>query len=417
VPVRKSERSFVFSATKGFCMSAKRLGLSWLVAASLLAACGGSDPDVPGNVPPAGAPSTPGSFTALVSFGDSLSDVGTYAPATSLAGNGTAPYFGGKFTTNGGTTGANGTVWVENLATTLGLLVTPAQVGFGTQSVMCPAAANPALAGTCTAYGQGGARVTDPNGIGKTAGALTVPVVTQIANHLTRFTNFKDSDLVLVYAGNNDVFTQFGAFAAAAAQIQAQAGAGAITPDEANRQLFAAQTVAQGEMKKAALELAALIRTQILAKGGKYVAVMTLSDIADTPFGNSPQVAPARGVLTDLSLIFNLWLRDGLAGAPVRIIDTYALFKDGYANPGTYGITNNTVPACDGAKIQAITSGAVTDGSSLFCNSTPGAPYNGLRAGADVNTWQFADSVHPTTRGHKVISDAFTAQLQSFGWL
>ena len=45
-----------------------------------------------------------------------------------------------------------------------------------------------------------------------------------------------------------------------------------------------------------------------------------------------------------------------------------------------------------------ITGGAVTDGSSLFCNATPGAPFNGLRAGADVNTWQFADGVHPTHR-------------------
>jgi len=25
--------------------------------------------------------------------------------------------------------------------------------------------------------------------------------------------------------------------------------------------------------------------------------------------------------------------------------------------------------------------------------------------------------VHPTTGGHKIISDAFTAQLKSFGWL
>ena len=47
----------------------------------------------------------------------------------------------------------------------------------------------------------------------------------------------------------------------------------------------------------------------------------------------------------------------------------------------------------------------------------PGAPYNGLRAGADVTTWQFADSVHPTTGGHKVISDTFAAQLHSFGWI
>lgn len=387
-------------------------GLS-AIAALLLAACGGGDPSVPGTGSTSGAPTTKGTFTAVVSFGDSLSDVGTYTPATSVTGNGAAPYIGGKFTTNS----ATGTVWVENLATSLGLPVFPAEVGFGTSSVKCPVASVvPAYANNCTAYGQGGSRVTDPNGINHSAGALTVPMVTQIANHLARFGSFKDTDLILIYGGNNDVFTQFGTFAAAAAQIQASAAAGTITADQANQQLFAAQTAAQGEMKKAALELAGYVRTQILAKGGKYVAVMTLSDIADTPFGNSLP-ATARPVLTDLSRIFNLWLRDALAGQPVQFIDTFALFKDAYTNPAKYGIVNNTTPACSVAAISAITSGAVTDGSSLFCNSTPGAPYNGLTAGADVDTWQFADSIHPTTGGHKIISDAFKAQLQAFGWI
>ena len=406
-------------------MRALRRITPWAFAALLLAACGGGDPDVPGTGAPAGAPTTKGSFTAVVSFGDSLSDVGAYAPATSLAGNGTAPFFGGKFTTNETSTGAPdanplGKVWVENLAASLGLVVTPAEVGFDGQSVKCPAAAVPALAGTCTAYGQGGSRVTDPNGIGHNPangkGALTVPMVTQIANHLARFGTFKKSDLILVYGGNNDVFTQFGTFAATAAQVQADAAAGKITADQANLALFAAQQSAEAAMKVAALELVADIETQILAKGGTYVAVMTLSDIADTPFGNSLP-ATARPVLTALSQVFNLWLREGLTNQPVQIIDTFAIFKDGYQNPAKFGIVNNTVPTCDAAKISAITGGAVTDGSSLFCNATPGVPYNGLRAGADVNTWQFADSVHPTTGGHKIISDAFAAQLKSFGWI
>jgi outer membrane lipase/esterase len=402
-------------------MRAIRSLAPWILSATLLAACGGSDPDVPGTGAPAGAPTTKGTFSAVVSFGDSLSDVGAYAPATSLAGNGAPPFFGGKFTTNETSNGlpdANplGKVWVENLAAALGLVVTPAEVGFGASSVKCPAAANPAFAATCTGYGQGGSRVTDPNGIGHSTGALTVPVVTQIANHLARFGSFKSSDLIFVYAGSNDVFTQFGTFAATAAQIQADAAAGKLTADQANLALFAAQQSAEAAMKVAALELVTDITTQILAKGGGYVAVMTLSDIADTPFGNSLP-ATARPVLTALSQVFNLWLRDGLTNQPVQIIDTFAIFKDGYLNPGKLGIVNNTIPACDAAKISAVTAGAVTDGSSLFCNATPGAPYNGLRAGADVNTWQFADSVHPTTGGHKIISDAFAAQLKSFGWI
>ena len=116
----------------------------WVLSSTLLlAACGGSDPDVPGSGSPSGAPTTAGSFTAVVSFGDSLSDVGSYAPATSLAGDGSAPYFGGRFTTNDTTTGAPtatplGKVWVENLAASLGLVVTPAEVGFGGTSVQVP---------------------------------------------------------------------------------------------------------------------------------------------------------------------------------------------------------------------------------------------------------------------------------------
>jgi outer membrane lipase/esterase len=393
---------------------------SWAVTAltaALLAACGGSDPTIPGSVEPAGAPTSKGSFTALVTFGDSLSDIGTYAPATSLTGNGQAPYFGGKFTANS----ATAKVWVENLATTMGLLVTPAEVGFAGASVKCPAAANPALAGTCTAYGQGGSRVTDVNGIGRTTStgapaALTVPVKTQIANHLSRFTSFKASDLVLVWAGNNDVFIQFGAFTAAATAIKTRQAQGAITEAEADKQLFEAQTAAQNALKAAAQELTGYVRSEILAKGGRYVAVFTLPDSALTPFGGALP-ASVKPVLSALVDTFNLWLRDGLGGQPVKIIDQNAPGKDVYANPARYGLTNNTVPTCDSAKISLITAGAITDGSSLFCNSTAGAPYNGIRAGADVNTWQFADSVHPTPGGHKVISDYVTQQLRAFGWI
>jgi phospholipase/lecithinase/hemolysin len=406
-------------------MRAFRSLCPWIISALLLAACGGGDPTVPGTGSPSGAPTTKGSFTAVVSFGDSLSDVGTYAPATSLAGNGQPPYFGGKFTTNETSNGlpdANplGKVWVELIAASLGITVTPAEVGFNGISTPCPAAAVPALANTCTAYGQGGARVTSPMGIGHNAdgsGALTVPVVTQIANHLARFGSFHASDLIFVYAGSNDVFTQFGTFAATATQVQTQLAAGTLTADQANLQLFAAQQAAEQGMKQAAQDLVNDIKTQILANGGTYVAVMTLSDISDTPFGNTEIPASARPVLTGLSQVFNLWLRDGLAGEPVQIIDTYSLFKDAYQNPAKYGFVNNTTPACDPVAISAIIGQTVTSGYSLFCNATPGAPYNGLLAGADVTTWQFADDVHPSTGGHQVISAAFIAQLQSFGWI
>ncbi|WP_414220088.1 hypothetical protein [Cupriavidus necator] len=56
------------------------------VAVTLFAACGGSDNDSkPAENPPL--------KFQVVSFGDSLSDVGTYAPVAQLVG-------GGRFTTN-----------------------------------------------------------------------------------------------------------------------------------------------------------------------------------------------------------------------------------------------------------------------------------------------------------------------------
>jgi phospholipase/lecithinase/hemolysin len=164
-------------------------------------------------------------------------------------------------------------------------------------------------------------------------------------------------------------------------------------------------------MKTAALELADLIRTEILAKGGKYVAVTTLLDMAKTPEGAALPAA-VQPMLTTLPETFELWLREGLTGQPVQVLDVHKLVDDVLANPANYGFTNVTAPACDSAKMPA-----AAKGSALFCNTTPLAPYNALAAGADVNTWFFADLNHPTTGGNKAVSDAVLKQLKSFGWI
>ncbi len=320
----------------------------WVLAAlasGLLAACGGSDPYVPGSGSPEGAPTTQGSFSAAVSFGDSLSDIGAYTPAT---GNGGPPYIGGKWTTNitDLATGQNtAKIWIDNVVAALStpakpIVITPAEVGFAGQSVKCPAEAL-GLGATCTGYGQSGSRVTNPAGIGNDGGALTVPLKTQIANHLARFGSFKDSDLIIIFGGKNDVFVQFGAFAAAAGAIQADPN---TTVDEKKSQLLNAQLAAQGELKKAALELAGYVKSEILAKGGKYVAVWNLPDSTLTPFGQNVLTAETRPVLTGLVDTFNLWLTEGLTGLPVQIVDSNGASRDAYLNPAKYGMVNNAVP-------------------------------------------------------------------------
>ena len=186
--------------------------LSAVVGAALLAACGGGDSE----------PST----TRVVSFGDSLSDLGTYTPATQIPlgqAVGVPPFFGGRFTTNtytGYTATSNSntaTIWVEWVAARLGVAITQDRGGLRSGDGVEPGhrarlrARVPALASSCTGYAQGGARVTNPAGInnpngnginGTSPAPMTLPVVTQVANHLAQFRRTSmASDIVFVWAG------------------------------------------------------------------------------------------------------------------------------------------------------------------------------------------------------------------------
>jgi outer membrane lipase/esterase len=382
-------------------LTRRRWHFSALAAAALVVAgCGGGDTDSP-------------LASRVIVFGDSVSDVGTYTPATQIPlgqNPGVPPFFGGKFTTNShtGYTATNNTsnanVWVEIVAARLGVSLTPAEVGFVTTRVPCPAAA---LAGpnSCTGYAQGGARVTDPNGIGRTGGALTIPLVDQIASHNTRTvtgfrTGFGEGDVVFVLGGNNDVFVQFGAVAQG------------LPPADA---VAAVQT--------AATELATLVKSEIIAKGAARVAVMTLPDFTVTP-AFSIRSAEEKAFLNQLTEAFNTTLLAGLNGSSARVINLRALGSAVVANPAAFGITNVTDAACDPDKISAFTGGRITDGSALFCNAAPAAAFvapvpnlNGLKTGASASTYFFADGVHPTTGGHRVLAGQVWDQIKSFGWV
>jgi outer membrane lipase/esterase len=391
----------------------RRWHLSALAAVALLvAACGGGDTDAP-------------LAKRVVAFGDSLTDIGAYVVATQIPlgqAPGLPPFFGGKFTTNShtGYTATSNTstanIWVEWIAARLGVVITPAEVGFGPAANRrkCPVALSaPALAETCTGYAQGGSRVTNPAGIGNPNGngidgaspaPMTVPMVTQVADHLAAFDGFSGDDIVFVFGGNNDVFVQF----AAAAQIGPEA--------------------ATANVITAATELATLVKEQIIANGAKKVAVVTLLDSSATPFGaavEAQQGAPTRAFLQSLSAAFNTALIAGLEGSRAKIIDARAMNAAVQASPATYGITNITSPACNADIIAAITNGAVTSGSSLFCNAAPEALFtaaglpslNALTPGASASSYLFADGVHPTTGAHKIFADQVWAKLKDFGWV
>jgi outer membrane lipase/esterase len=370
-----------------------------------LAACGGGEVDQPGTGSPAGAPKEKAAYASVVVFGDSLSDGGTYTLFTpSLPGG--AGYLGGRFTNNSPTA----RVWVEHVAAALSLKlsaarwVKPPEAGGG--ALDCP------LKTDCTNYAEGGARVSQAQGIGASMGFTTLPVKSQIDSHLAKNTSFKATDVVLVWAGSNDLLVQLGAFSAKSDQYKAEFAAGRLDADALKKAQFEAQLAAQDEMKKAAQELTALIRSQILGKGARYVVVMNLFDASVAPqFGTRTE--GVKGVISGLAQVFNLWLRDGLTQQPVLWVDAYSLLNAQYA---ATPLAARSSPACDAAKLNQLLSagGKAVDvqGSALFCNDA-----FSLAAGADANTWLFADGLHPTTGAHKILGDKVLADMKAAGWL
>lgn len=348
------------------------------LALAVLAGCGG------GSSSSAASPARP-QFNAIVSFGDSLSDVGSYAAATVDPQTGVAT--GGHFTTN------PGAVWVEDVSATFGLTISPNIAGFGATQVQCPLP-------KCTGYAQGGARVTDPDGIGHSSGELTIPLVTQMDNFLAANTAYKPTDLVFVYGGSNDVFVQAATVAAVAGIANAVPGATTQSVIAAVQQAQQAATVATA---KAATELAGYVRDKILAKRAVYVAVMNLPDSATTPFGAALN-PDNRALLTSLVNTFNTTLQKAIADQALNVvlIDANSNGKQILASPAQYGVSNSTVPVCDLSKLPGQ--------SALFCNQST------LIAGAD-GRYLFADDVHPSAYGHKLFADYVILQLAKKGWI
>jgi outer membrane lipase/esterase len=379
-----------------------RLKLAALGAAALLAACGGSDGGIEVN--------------NTVSFGDSLSDVGTYKVGTIAA------LGGGKWTVNS----ATAMNWTELVASSVN---TPApcaaQTGLLVNIPGLTGAAVTDHAG-CFNYAQGSSRVSNPlgpNAAGLQAapfnqvnlGLMAVPLTTQMSTHLSKVGGaYSGRELVTVLAGGNDAFMNLGAVASAAAggatavggaiaagwsaDVQAAVAAGGA--DAAN----AAATAAVTSMGQAGAELAALVKTQVLAKGARYVVVLNLPDIVQTPFGQSLD-AQTRGLVSTMVTTFNSQLQSGLSGSGVLFVDAYTQGHDQYANPAKYGVTNVTTPAC------SITSPAnPLLGSSITCTAAS-------TIAADTSGYGFADTVHPTPLGYQLLGNYVIAQMRAVGWL
>jgi phospholipase/lecithinase/hemolysin len=448
-----------------------------VMAAAVIAGCGGNDPR-PGDQTPKIK------YASQVSFGDSLSDIGTYKVGT------VAALRGGTFTINGDNTGVNaaltGKNWTELMAAQAGLPAPcPAMTGLDGDaskgfSVPVQTKAN------CYGYAQGGARVTNPVGPGHKAtgsalGALTVPMVTQVKNHLAAVGGkFKGDEIVYVMGGNNDVLIALEELAAGAKAAGEQTGnttfatsltmqlaAGATNPTTAAQSIGLAiateaarpgststtivsaavtaavlagntsaaspavygpmvakaqadataagtkagtdYATAQGpvmvqNIAKAANELVALVKTQIVGNGATRVVVNNMPDIANTPSGLS-QSESTRALINAMVKAFNDTLSAGLSGeAKVLLVDVFSVSHDQATNPGPYGLTNVKDTACD------LTPAKNPLGSSLVCNAT------NVKAG-DVSHYSYADTVHPTPFLQLLLARYVSEKMVAKGWM
>ena len=292
-------------------------------------------------------------FSNVIVFGDSLSDAGYFRPflaAIGLPGPTVATL--GRFTTN------PGPVWSELISQYYG--VTPGASNAGGWI-----------------YAQGGATVATDSP-STPPGFAQRPVSVQITEYLQRSGGRADPNaLFAVWAGGNDFLNNF-----------SRLGAGQITPEQFQAAFLGAAQAEVGQVGR------------LFGAGARYVLVFSLPDLGGTPFALSSGAA-ASAQASQAAAGYNLTLFAGLRTAGLRPIpvDMFALFTEIRTNPASFGFTNITTPAC--GPFPPIT----TSASAQFCI----AGVNTVAPNAE-NTYAFADSVHPTTGAHRVISD-FTKSL------
>jgi outer membrane lipase/esterase len=383
-----------------------------LFLAVFLAGCGGGGSSGGSQAPKVG-------FTSQVSFGDSLSDVGSYAVS------GVAAAGGGQFTVN--ITGAKNN-WTQLMA---------AQTG--QQASSCAAVTGGYGSPTqthsgCYAYGQGGARVTSDVGIGNTdagylpsgayTGAMTLSVTRQIAAHLAAVGgSFSGNEVVYVLAGANDIFVE--AQAVYPAYVAACMGSGIPTIPACSSGGLSATAAQAAAFQQAMSDVTGVadllenqITTNITGKGAKYVVVVNVPDIANTPSavmaGTSAQQLFGAMVTT-----FNAELKTKLASnTNALLVDAYTVNHDEVVNPAAYGLTNITGTACNvasGSWLATNFPNGSGSGSSLGCNA---ANPSAMTAGVTGDThYLFADGVHPTPFGYLLLARLVSKDMLIKGWL
>jgi thermolabile hemolysin len=260
-------------------------------------------------------------FSNVFVFGDSLSDQGRLFAATNQQFPPDPPYFQGRI--------SNGPVWVEDFASRLDLPLSLVN--------------NFAVAGATTSSANYNESILGTD----------LPGLTDQLQQFLGGLNGQAADpnaLYVVWAGANDFFLPF--------------------------------TDPAVVIGQAVTNLATTVGT-LQAAGAQHIVVINLPDLGLTPYARS---LGQETQLTALSAGFNATLQGALAGPGLQstLVDIFSKFQTVAANPATFGLTN------------------VTD-----------AAFNGATVIGNPADFLFWDSVHPTAAGHQIIADAVLDAISS----
>lgn len=253
---------------------------------------------------PRNANATTPTFDAIYVFGDSYSDVGNIFAVTTAAGQPTPPsppYFHGRF--------SNGPIWVEHVASSMGLPMMPSQLG-GTD------------------YAVGGAEVTAP----VAAGGGTIPSIPQqVLLYLSQHGGKADPKaLYILQGGGNDILNATGG-----------------SPQQLGFQIALGLSESELLLRRA---------------GAKNFLIPNLVDISLLPAGRANAAfAQQASIATNKSLNEFLAIEQLLQGIKIRRTDVFSLLQSISSDATHYGFTDIVDPC-----INPVTSAVCADPDHTF---------------------------------------------------
>jgi phospholipase/lecithinase/hemolysin len=305
------------------------------------------------------------SYSAIYSFGDSLSDAGNLSISTAVAGTTepvSPPYFQQQYGPISGNVFSNGPTWVQNLSVALGL---------GTLA--------PSLAGgTDFAFGGAETGPTPQNANDPKIQAISLPA--QLVEFQTAVHAASSSALYALSIGSNDLLDIL--------------GTNGLTAQQQTTDLNDAVANEIGFVK------------QLVADGAKNLVVLDVPDLGKAPNvttglvnGSLTPSAALDAEASQLASQYNSALSSQLAAIAsvdtlnLHVLDAYALIDAAVADPAAYGLTNVTTPVWSGN----------------FTSSSSGTlAVSGATA---QDQYLFWDTLHPTETGHQALADLAEEQL------